>query len=595
MVAASASAAPTTYAERYHQLREQREDGEASGSSASSESDATEDEEGEQLTPHVDAAILRTLQKIRAKDPDVYDETRRVFDAEREAAAKHTFPEAHKPREKKLTLQDYQRQRLREAMQADDPAQAYAEATSKKEIPDAGPAPTHDQEQEAVRSAFLHAVDDDDEEGELFEVKKDAGEQGTYRTALLGALDGADESQVRGLLREPTDEAGAAPISKDDEDFLLNYVLNRGWVDPAAGKAAKTKERDWEAEAADLDSEASFDSAADAFEHAYNFRFEDPSLAQQNFAIESFPREHTDSVRRSDDRRKLARQERAERKKKEKDEKMQKLEKLKARKRQSIAEKLKQLRDVSGSDNRMDNGAFENLDWDADFDPEEHDRLMQKQFGDAYYGDDDGAKPQWDDDLDEIIEEVDEPKKKKKSKAAHDSGMDADFLQGTTDAKLSKKERQRLKKQEKKARAKAEHADGVNPDEMDASTAPVLSKDEAKAKAHELMDEYYNLGYEDVIGDMPTRFKYARVPEDNYGMDAVEILLADDAELNNVVGMKHFQPYRRGSHKPSNLSTRLKRFREDLATKADGSTDHEPPKKKRLGKKERMKQKAAAE
>ena len=36
----------------------------------------------------------------------------------------------------------------------------------------------------------------------------------------------------------------------------------------------------------------------------------------------------------------------------------------------------------------------------------------------------------------------------------------------------------------------------------------------------------------------------------------------DDADLNNVVGLKQLQPYRRGPSKPANLNKRLKRFRE---------------------------------
>ena len=44
------------------------------------------------------------------------------------------------------------------------------------------------------------------------------------------------------------------------------------------GDKGGEEERDWDAEAAELESDGSFDSAADAFEQAYNFRFEDPCL-----------------------------------------------------------------------------------------------------------------------------------------------------------------------------------------------------------------------------------------------------------------------------------------------------------------------------
>lgn len=564
-----------SYVERYKDLKRQLQ-AEQSASESEEESDVTEDEDGEQLTPQVDAAILRTLQKIRSKDPEVYNSETRVFDQSRAAAGAEDAPHGQK-RGKKVTLQDYQRQRLQDAMAEADPAKAYADATSKPREAAQGEAQgelTRDEEQEAIRNEFLDAAQDDDDE-DLFQVRRDDGED-TYRSTLLGAV--GDEGQVRDLLHDDQNT-----ISKENEDFLLNYVLNRGWVDQ--GKEAK---RDWDAEAADLDSEASFDSAADAFEHAYNFRFEDPSLAQQNFAIQSFPRQATDTVRRSDDRRKEKRAERAERKKAEKEEKMRKLDQEKAKKRKSIAEMLKQLREASGSDNRMDDGAFENLDLDADFDPAAHDKMMQSQFGDAYYGEE-GEKPSIDlddDDFQEILDENEEPKKHRKVTG---ESMDADFEQGA-DARLSKEEKKRLKKKEKKARAKAEREPEI---EMDAEATPV-SETDRKAKARELMDEYYNLGYEDMIGDIPTRFKYASVPKEDYGLSAVEILMADDAELNNVVGLKQMQPYRRNASKPANLGKRLKRFREDLDAKHE--PEAEPPKKKRLGKqqRQRLKEKEAS-
>ena len=54
-------------------------DGERRVSSDESNSE-TEDEDGDELTPHVDAAILRTLARIRRKDPAIYSNDARVFD-----------------------------------------------------------------------------------------------------------------------------------------------------------------------------------------------------------------------------------------------------------------------------------------------------------------------------------------------------------------------------------------------------------------------------------------------------------------------------------------------------------------------------------
>lgn len=40
----------------------------------------SEDEDGEELTPGVDAAILRMLAKIKRRDPEIYDTERAVFE-----------------------------------------------------------------------------------------------------------------------------------------------------------------------------------------------------------------------------------------------------------------------------------------------------------------------------------------------------------------------------------------------------------------------------------------------------------------------------------------------------------------------------------
>ena len=48
--------------------------------SEDSEEDTTEDEHGEELTPALDAAILRTLARIKRKDPGIYDAGKDVFE-----------------------------------------------------------------------------------------------------------------------------------------------------------------------------------------------------------------------------------------------------------------------------------------------------------------------------------------------------------------------------------------------------------------------------------------------------------------------------------------------------------------------------------
>jgi len=58
------------------------------------------------------------------------------------------------------------------------------------------------------------------------------------------------------------------------------------------------------------------------------------------------------------------------------------------------------------------------------------------------------------------------------------------------------------------------------------------------------LEEYYKLDYENMIGDLPTRFKFRGVKANTYGLDVADILTADDKEqLNQHVSTKKLASY----------------------------------------------------
>jgi protein KRI1 len=121
---------------------------------------------------------------------------------------------------------------------------------------------------------------------------------------------------------------------------------------------------------------------------------------------------------------------------------------------------------------------------------------------------------------------------------------------------------------------------------------------------------------------MPTRFNYIPVPATSFSLTPAEILLADDTDLNEYVGLKKLAPYRKekkGKGWDAKRGEKLKALRDSLRERGrvwrgtqDGGErrerngdggwagrngkggEEEKKKKKRAGKKERKKAKGAA-
>ncbi|CAO3668362.1 unnamed protein product [Umbelopsis vinacea] len=511
------------------------------------DTDEEEDENAELLTPEVDAQIMKTIAAIRSQDPRVYDAEKQFFTEEEMDKAKKAWEQKQKLSGKKVTLKDYHREVLLEnngVIEEDDENEQ--------------PAPkTHVQEQEEMKNEFKNAIMAADDQEDGFFTKRDktnddlAAEEEDYKRFLLESI--ADNKAGKEAFADWQNYRENPNVDKE-EAFLIDYVLNRGWVDKDATKVPSYQ--DVVGEEVDSDEDEEYLDKVDRFESAYNFRFEEDGGAQ----LVSHARETEGSVRKKDNRRKQQREARSGRKEEEKLQKAEELKRLKNLKMKEIHERLKKIQEITGNSVV----GLDNIDLDGDFDPDTYDKQMTHVFNDDFYTGDDSEKPTWDDDIDTGLEEVAEPQVDGGDQEEYyeegaeeyeypnvgnqdddDIMMDADYLPGgalygTTKEKAGKEKKSKKEKKKEKKKGKKDDADIILETE-----GPINeSKKSTKRALDKYMEEYYNLDYEDMIGDLPTRFKYHKVDANNFGLSPVEILLADDKDLNQVTGLKTLAPFR---------------------------------------------------
>jgi len=546
-----------------------------------------EDEYGELITPEVDAQIMKTILKVKAHDKDIYDSEKKFFSEQEMEKARQLWKEKQEKQkaEKPMHLKDYHRKVLLGEIKDDEEGEENKEKTFVEE-------------QNDLKKEFLNEANniDEDDTDSFFTVKKKskeelAQEEEDYKTFLLENMADVDNPSAIQEWKTYKDN----PNVDKNEAFLMDYILNRGWI-----------EKDKKKNAFSLDNEELSDDEedvekADRFESQYNFRFEEEGGTQ----LITHSRNIEDSMRRKNNSRKQKRENVKQRKLEEKKRREEELKRLKNLKKQEIINKLKQIQEITGNKSV----GFEDIDLEGDFNPEEYDKKMEDVFNDDYYNDEDaGIKPEFADDIDiddiipkEELEEQGQGQGQEQGQEDYGGGeeeyyneedynqnanandddfiMDADYLPGgqyyntTETGKKKKLSKKQLKKEKKLAKKKQKQL---------ANQAPAADPNKS---LNEYLDEYYQLDYEDMIGDTPTRFKYTKVKPENYGLSAVEILLADDKDLNEFISLKKLAPHRSEERQMKDeikfnksKKKRLSIFRKSLEEKMNQIIDEEEQK-----------------
>ena len=331
--------------------------------------------------------------------------------------------------------------------------------------------------------------------------------------------------------------------------------------------------------------------------------------------IARHPRNLASTVRRQDTTRKEVRERRKARKEEELLQKREEVKRLKALKLKELRRKLERIGKEGGlEDIDKHQGtikprialstellkvliiALQDLDLEGDWDPDTHDRQMAGMYAqDNDEGCYDEDKPTWDDDIniDDILPPVaSSSKKEKKSKK---------------DRKKEKKAGDGHEDHEMGEGGEAYGEDGEWDEEWDGT------EEMRKKKLQEYMDSLLELEFNDVVSvtrfqhgnhishhalakvaGIPTRFKYVASAPQTFGLTAAELLMADDRDLNQYMGIKKYAPYRKGANWDGRRPERLKEFREKLNTnKVNRNGEGGEVRAKRKGKKERQRAKAA--
>ncbi|XP_034480476.1 protein KRI1 homolog [Drosophila innubila] len=508
-----------------------------SESELDSDSESSEEEE---VDVKFDQEFFKTLASLKSKDPRIYDKETRFFDAadgDESDSEEEGSPKKKPSKAKPVTLKDYERKVILEHNgkfeSSDDEKEAEEEFQRAQ-------SPTAVEEEQRLKAEFKNVMEqeddgEDEEFGGIFKKRTKTkaqtdAEEADFAKWLAGKQ--ADESI------EPSAQQQLAPLKQywnsskltQGESFLRDYILNKGYANTDASEIPTYDEIVGD-NAPLSDDEQELEKQAE-FEQKYNFRFEEPDA---DF-IKRYPRTIEQSIRRSDDKRKEKRKEVKERKQHEKEQKMKELDLIKDMRKKEIEEKIRKLKAVTGNDEL----GFRDDELDEDFDPEAHDRRMQELFNDDYYNVDEGEeKPECPSDIEELaIEDWDNYDPRQSNDADEDGhcedddfNMDCDYDPASSKQQLQQEliENTRSRKGRKGRRNRFM--------EMIKAEKPAFDPEDEQTYG-DYIDEYYQLDYEDIVGDQPCRFKYVETTPNDFGLTIEEILLAKNKELNQWASLK---------------------------------------------------------
>ncbi|SMN19504.1 similar to Saccharomyces cerevisiae YNL308C KRI1 Essential nucleolar protein required for 40S ribosome biogenesis [Maudiozyma saulgeensis] len=481
-------------------------DDESDGSSSSSSED--EDELGDLVTDDVEQGINEVLNAIRNNDTDKLLNPEVKFFGNPEDAAKNI---TSKKTDKPIYLKDYHRMNLLSGhVGSDDDEEDDETANGEgKDLKTIDGKPSFVAMQRDERNQLLTEIndafgttkaeesdnDDEDDDGDDGFLKKKENKTATE-----------DDEDVNIALPDPANE----------DEFLNEFMGNQAWL---PRKGDKVIDVDFNNEDDD-----EFDKAAETFENAYNFRYEDPNSAE----IVSYARNQATLRRSATNSRRRKREDERQEKENEKNEKDIAVQKKKTKKANKLTDVLNQLKKEFGAeiDEKLVKKISKTL-LTSDYSENDWDNVVTELFNEEFYND--KEKPEWDDDL--MHEDVyDEGENDEEGDAVDQDTVEEENEEVDT-PKKTKKSKKEIKQKEKSEKKK-----------LDDMVEKALEQNKL-AIVEEVEKEQEQRGRSKNVED-DVKFRYREVSPESFGLTHREIFAADDADLNDFISLKKFAPYR---------------------------------------------------
>ena len=517
------------YAKRYehnkqreerHRLEEAALDEETESSSDSEE----EDEDGILASGDLDDNWHATLRAIKDKDPQIYDPNHKFYTEVEDAL---DVDSSHKKSPKPMHLRDYHRANL---LNGD---QVGTSQSQDRERPQ-----TYEQEQKELRDAVIQEIHGG-EDAHLKVIDGDTIDDESDEDFLVTKTLGAEYFEPTNAISTNLKHDDALDLDAEPDAFLEKYLSTQAWKLPKDSRLHPFESDDDEEEA-----------RAEAYEEAYNLRFEDPQRSNEKLLTHARDSAAKHSARKTGlSVRKRAREVEKSRKEAEKQKRATDKARLRQLRIHEMEKKLQKIKEAAG----LREEALDEAQWSAllegAWDNEDWEREMTRNFGEKYYAEQDliatdvapsgkkerVKKPKWKDDINigDLVPEFLEQNALNASFVVSQDGVSEPHhgplhdVVGESESPPPAKgfkgtDRRRPKtERDKQARRERRHIERV---------------------VEERLDD------EEIMASAATKhqgtFRYRETSPVAYGMTPSDILLASDSQLNQFAGLKKLAAFR---------------------------------------------------